>query len=397
MKSRTAYPAEQYQMAMLYKAKELGTLMLIDDVVYQLYGSALNVVSWRATLDAIATLLRSRGAIILTKSDDRWMTVLYSPALADAIEIYRRESWWSRNPWFDPSTEAAFKAGDVYRDQDVLTAHQIKSDPFYADFLPRAGLGWQMVAIIDSDFGSPTGLIVQRAHYEPPYTDTDIDTLKLLSRHMEQSLRIASHLVRETLGQDALLDALDTLDRPVFFLDNLGRPLRANDSAEALMGRYFRLQDNVLTPTLEHRRDDFRSALAAASHLTRQTSTPPTPPMTLSSSEAGPLLTVWIIPVVGASADSLSFALPKARVLIIAQFVSQEKAVDPSLIRSVYNLTFGEAKLAALLAAGINVKDAAKALNITEGTCRVVLNRIFKKLGVHRQAELVARLSRLGQ
>lgn len=66
------------------------------------------------------------------------------------------------------------------------------------------------------------------------------------------------------------------------------------------------------------------------------------------------------------------------------------------MVRDIFGLTAGEARLAALIGGGLTVAEAARRLGVTEGTARVVLKHVFRKLGISRQAELVLRMSTLG-
>ncbi len=51
--------------------------------------------------------------------------------------------------------------------------------------------------------------------------------------------------------------------------------------------------------------------------------------------------------------------------------------------------------MAALIGSGLSPQQMAKRLGISEGTLRTELKHVFKKIGVSRQGELVALLTRL--
>ena len=72
-----------------------------------------------------------------------------------------------------------------------------------------------------------------------------------------------------------------------------------------------------------------------------------------------------------------------------------DSAVDPSLIRDIFGVTLGEARLTALIGTGQSPREAAKKLGISEETARGILKRVFAKVGVSRQSELTALLSKL--
>jgi len=66
--------------------------------------------------------------------------------------------------------------------------------------------------------------------------------------------------------------------------------------------------------------------------------------------------------------------------------------VDERALSSLYGLTRGEAVLAARLAQGKSIEEAAAELFISAHTARTHLKRIFMKTDTHRQSELVVRM-----
>jgi DNA-binding CsgD family transcriptional regulator len=66
--------------------------------------------------------------------------------------------------------------------------------------------------------------------------------------------------------------------------------------------------------------------------------------------------------------------------------------VDERALSSLYGLTRGEAVLAARLAQGKSIDEAAAELFISAHTARTHLKRIFMKTDTHRQTELVVRM-----
>jgi DNA-binding CsgD family transcriptional regulator len=68
---------------------------------------------------------------------------------------------------------------------------------------------------------------------------------------------------------------------------------------------------------------------------------------------------------------------------------------DPSLVRDLLSLTLGEARIASLIGSGLPPREAAEKLGIAEETARTVLKRVFAKVGVSRQSELAALMTKL--
>lgn len=67
-------------------------------------------------------------------------------------------------------------------------------------------------------------------------------------------------------------------------------------------------------------------------------------------------------------------------------------APSARLLQQAYDLTPAEAGLAARLAAGSSLQEAAEALGIGANTAKTQLKAVFAKLEVDRQAALVQRI-----
>jgi DNA-binding CsgD family transcriptional regulator len=87
------------------------------------------------------------------------------------------------------------------------------------------------------------------------------------------------------------------------------------------------------------------------------------------------------------------FAGPCAILLVEGRLADNVTAAE-SLHRA-FALTPAEARLACAIAAGATLADAAAEQGVTRETARTQLKRIFVKMDVHRQAELVAKVHRL--
>jgi DNA-binding CsgD family transcriptional regulator len=87
--------------------------------------------------------------------------------------------------------------------------------------------------------------------------------------------------------------------------------------------------------------------------------------------------------------------LNQARGIVLAIDAENNGPPDPALIRDVLGLTLGEARVASLIGTGRSPREAAEKLGITEETARTTLKRVFSKVGVSRQGELAALLTRL--
>jgi DNA-binding CsgD family transcriptional regulator len=65
------------------------------------------------------------------------------------------------------------------------------------------------------------------------------------------------------------------------------------------------------------------------------------------------------------------------------------------LLTHLFGLSPAEARLASIIAGGIDLRTAAEDLGVKRDTARNQLKAIFAKTGAHRQSELVELLAKL--
>jgi DNA-binding CsgD family transcriptional regulator len=68
--------------------------------------------------------------------------------------------------------------------------------------------------------------------------------------------------------------------------------------------------------------------------------------------------------------------------------------IQERLIR--LGLTRGQARIAMAVGGGLSSKEAAAQLKLTDGTIRTVLKAVYERLGLTRQSQLVALVTKLG-
>jgi DNA-binding CsgD family transcriptional regulator len=117
-------------------------------------------------------------------------------------------------------------------------------------------------------------------------------------------------------------------------------------------------------------------------------------PELVDRNDGEPPSVCYVLPVAGAIKPSLAGfdGDVSAVVLVIRQ--DPLMPVDPTIVRDLLGLTLGEARVASLIGAGRSPRETANVLSITKETARTVLQRIFAKTGVSKQAHLATLLTR---
>lgn len=213
--------------------------------------------------------------------------------------------------------------------------------------------------------------------------------LAAIGPHLAAALRARAVLSHPAdAGRDGGLAELEALPAPLALIDAAPRLVHANAALRSLAGR----RDGLLLGRTRLMAADpsADAALAAACDLARAT-----------ASGAPPLHAV-AVPRSGRPRPYLVQAvtigdLAGARRGVLFAVTDPDAAVpDHAMLRRLLGLTRAEAELAARLARGATLAEAARARGISPETARTQLKSVLGKTGCAGQAELARLLARLG-
>lgn len=187
-----------------------------------------------------------------------------------------------------------------------------------------------------------------------------------------------------------LASAVERLAWGVVLLDAEGLARHVNPIALALLGDGFTILHQ--RPRAALRSDDARLQAAIGSALPGG-GAPPGGVLIRRPSGKGPLY-AEVIPVRSRpdTLEALAFGAGGA-MLLIRSLATDPKSVSHHLISM--GLTPAETRIAEFLGIGGTLRSAADANGITYETARTHLRAVFAKLGIGRQSELVALVTRL--
>ncbi|MFK8253334.1 helix-turn-helix transcriptional regulator [Ancylobacter terrae] len=358
-----------------------------SNALHSIYEAALVPEKWPEALLRVAAFFESDCALIMFVSRDAPVDIIHSPGVEHISKVYFDEEWWRHDIRAHRAPMLLASGVDVFNDQMVATPAEIETHPIYAQYIPKTGLGWCMIASIMPDFDIPVLLAIHRDKHKGPFLDSrQMELLGAFSRHVEQALRISLRLSNLQSHEATLLSAWDALDIGIFAVDADGRAVLAN--------RYGRQHfDSIFAQLDRHSWSAARRhMLTSGSTASRSDEKHPSPQIV--KSRDGHRLVIWSIPIAREAQDRIGFTESATDLLLVLPL---EKAgfIDPAVIRNVFGLSLSEARLASLVGGGTGIREAAEKLRITEGTARVVLQKVFQKLSVNRQAELVLQLSRI--
>jgi DNA-binding CsgD family transcriptional regulator len=328
------------------------------------------------------------------RRDDGGFGTIVSPKLVAAQEAFQ-EKWWRHDIRSIRAVEQGYvRRTEAVTDRHLATPEEINEHPIYTEFLIPHGLGWFAGAAISPDPLIEVWISVQRSKSEAPFSDDELEVLVRLARHAENALRLSVRLFDAELSKLALGDTLTRIGIGVFILDSSKRIIFSNPAAVSCLGCALAIANNRLSVGRSREQRDLEAAIDQT--LSVRPNKHSSGPLLIHRDTSDRPLVLYVLPVLGSGLqNAAAHFLTHARVIVLVIDPSANASVDPAIVRDLLGLTLGEARVAALVGSGLSPVETAQRLGIAEGTARVVLKRVFSKVGVSRQSELAALLSKM--
>jgi DNA-binding CsgD family transcriptional regulator len=210
--------------------------------------------------------------------------------------------------------------------------------------------------------------------------------LEVLLPHMTFALQLRHRMQIGEYQSRGFSEALGRMNEGAIVLDRSNRLLIVNPRAARILeqGDGLSFAAGQLRASTKASSAKLHEVIAAASVSTANESQPlylPRPSPQL------PLL-LSVVPIWRLQTEEPGAGAPS--VLIFIREPDAQRPIDRTALEDVFRLTPRESEIAALLADGATARMIATRLDLTIGTVRFNLKRIFRKTDTHSQAALVA-------
>jgi DNA-binding CsgD family transcriptional regulator/PAS domain-containing protein len=360
-----------------------------------IYDAAPEPQRWPRALGVIAECFNDVGAILMWHKNDGTFGTIVSESLAAAQKDYVENGWAARDIKAIRAQELGyFFSGEPFADRHVGFDDAMRKHPCSVQFFDKHGLGFFGAIAVSPDPHVGVVVSVQRdSGRKPQFSDDELETLREISRHMEKALRLSVRLLNAEATNLSLGEALARIGIGVFALDSLGCVIFSSPAAQRLLGDMLYLQKRRLRIGDANTGTKLDEAIAHTIDAAPPDLMADPKPILVQSSTSSGRLAIYLLPVLQPDLTEQFLTHARAIVLVIEQKL--DEPADPAIVRDLFGLTLGEARIAAIVGAGVSPKDAAERLGIAEDTARTVLKRVFAKVGVSRQSELAALLARM--
>ncbi|RVA59003.1 helix-turn-helix transcriptional regulator [Mesorhizobium sp. M7A.F.Ca.US.001.01.1.1] len=361
---------------------------MFDDLTDRIYEAAFVPDLWAGALEAASELSSSADGAIFLFSDGSPVRGRLSdelPGHGNSLETVHSlfDEFIAGDSWkFSDAIQrmCSLQPASFVQVEDFLTADELEHDPVRIQ-LRAAGIGAHICSAVAMPSGELVTFVFQRWTRDGTYDQTSIDRLDQLRPHFARAGLVSARLGMEQAK--ASVSALEALGLPAAVMTASGRVLTANVLLENMPSVFIAAAQGGMALADVSANELFRQAITHNLQDRVVRSIP------IPAKEGQPALVIHLLPLRRAAHEIFS----GADILVAATAMSASATVpSPSLLAGLFDLTPAEARLAASLAQGRPLKEAAASSNVTVKTSRTYLERIFAKTGTRQQSQLVALL-----
>ncbi|MBY8826420.1 helix-turn-helix transcriptional regulator [Sphingomonas colocasiae] len=367
----------------------IGTpLQPVDELVTLIYQGPLEPTPFQGFLEALARRMQCSNAgmvLRLSRQGTPPLIVWGRPQAIGEAEARRINERHAELGDLDPLRNALTRPGLILTLSEVMSPAELAENRFYQEIMRPYGIGHELGMYVSEPGGWDANVGLTAGPDEKDFTQDDKDVLIALRPHLEQALALFSRLRRDETELQAMIDALDRLTICTFILDGTSRVIRTNGAARRLLeaSRDIRLAEGRLSLTGKAS-NGMLQKLVQKAIAARRDGDSSTEALRADVDAERPLGV--LVRAIEAPTRYVNDAEPAAVI-----YVSGLETGQPleRLVSRIFDLTPSEAHLAALLAGGLSLSEAADKLDLTENTVRSYCKTILNKTGVSRQADLV--------
>ncbi|HEY1243301.1 MAG TPA: hypothetical protein VGF29_00585 [Hyphomicrobiaceae bacterium] len=362
------------------------------ELITGVYAALLGAGDWQSWLDRLSRQLPNGKALLLYHDMAGGDGALSLHANFDPAAVVQYNKHYARkNPW--QSKASTRPIGISARAEQMLPRDELVRTEFYCDFLRPQGIDTGVGLTIYREHARNFMVSVLSASVEDAEADRARALLGGLAPHLR---RVFAHYRGEgriAEAPPAVGAATEALGVPCVAV-GLGRRVRwTNAAGREMLSRGDPVGADGLGRMTARNARILEAVDAALNAAMRGESIGKRAISLPCHGDAEPATRVTLVlPTLGPFEHY--FAGPS--VLLLVERPKRCALPSEVALQQAFGLTPAEARLALALAGGATVGSAAASLRISTETARTQLKGIFAKMEVHRQAELVAGIYRLG-
>lgn len=383
-----------------------GTQRMLS-VIESIYAAVGSPPCWNGVLRQIADLLDGQSIALFARASDTKTPDLLSISEMDPGAWQQFVQHYAAINPIMQRCEDLLDPGTTWFAHSVLSDAELERTEFYTDFFQPNDMHHSVGMRLQADTLPIANISCQRSKHAGAF-DVGADTiLQTLRPHLVRALSLHMHMGTVQAHTAGLQTALDAYGHAVIGLDACGRVAFCSTHAQTLLDTNsgIMLQGARLACQGYAKNHALQQLIASAiglHHRTvqqKQRNKHAAQHGRPSSAAMGASGDAMLLPGIGSTCEVRLTVLPyrgtgpgspmSLAALVLLSSSAEASPSRASTLTSLYGLTPTEARVADLLAAGLDIPDMAERLKLSKDSCRFYLKRLFAKTGTRRQVDLL--------
>jgi DNA-binding CsgD family transcriptional regulator len=347
------------------------------------YDAAADPTLWGSFLEELAIGTRATSAGLLMHDYGNSNYTLSSSWRVDpeSLRLYG-EHYYALDVWARGALER--RPGDVCTSQSLCPQPEVRLSEIYSDFMVEAGIEHGMFGLLENSKSRLASVSLYRDKSCPEFTETDLKILELLTPHVQRAFKLHLQFSELRSRSAGFESALNTISTAVFLFDAGGKVIYMNRGAAALVA-----ERDGLTAMRDGLKAEQQTESALLTKAIQGAASTPNGygagGTVLISRRTRCPLQILINPIRNSAICRLG------AVTAIAFVIDPSRRQRPTqdILRTMFDLTPAECRVAILLSDGLAPKEIARMIGVSVDTVRSQMKSIFSKTDVKRQSELV--------
>jgi DNA-binding CsgD family transcriptional regulator len=350
-----------------------------------LYDTATDSRQWLVFLNELKEYIGA-SAVLLAKSDYK----NYENRIFHAVGIEHEfiRSYEGRfvhsNPWL--KQEDRHVRETVFRGENIVTPGSLIKTQFYKEWLLPQGLFYSAFIVVKEKGGKIFYILALRSQLAGAFEDYHLRLLASLLPHLQHATRRGEYLWQLAI----MLDVFDCMQFAVMVVDKRRRLLFSNRTTEEYLNSEdgIQIRDGKVWIRGRQNFSSFSNMIVRAATGTEQEEMS-TLSKAIMVARHQKKLPLWVI--VSPLTRRLRRVVCQEDEVALVYVVIPERVskMSETRLKTLFDLTNAEQKLAKLILEGYRLDDAAKHLGISINTARTHMKRIYSKTNTERQTDLV--------
>lgn len=363
---------------------------MVLDLVEHIYAAGCDPDQWKTFVDRVHEAVPGSAFSIHLSIEGTRLSGSAAGIPPEQIESYFAH-YHRLNPYNDLFRK--IPVGQVHTVSGLVPEGWLDRHIFYHEWLKPAG-----------DLKCGTGLVIARdsrrllrLSFDLPYRLAHLEKpaaalVGRLGPHLARAFEVNERLGAASAAETTLEAMIGRVDGAAMLVSAAGKAAMMNTAGEALAraGSLFKISKGEGRLCFSNPDDEGAYARLLETALDAAARGGPRA-FRAAGDPAGTVVTVLPLRPLASFAGGVAGAMA----LVVVRTGEKTEAIPKDVMRSLYRLTPAESDVASLIASGRDVTEVAEILEVSKVTVRNQLAAAMGKMGVNRQAELVAAVAAL--